>query len=201
MIRPQDRRNWFGRTFRDFSRVVEPFKGKPIVYVEVGCWLADSAFWMMENILTHPDSWGYGIDPYPDDFKRGSNEPVKAQAVERMKEFGNWRWIFKKSQDALRWWDSMDLGEKIDLLYLDGSHLAHDVVMDWCLAFPHLKQGSVVIFDDYGLSQRKKDGIRRVDFAVSSIENSFQPFIEKIGRWKTQAAFRIVKEPVVGELP
>jgi len=199
MIRPQDKEFWFGRTFREFSALTLPYTGKPITYVEVGCWKADSAFWMMENVLTHPDSWGYGIDPYPDDFRRGSNEPVKAEAVERMKGFANWRWIFKKSQDALRRWDSMQFDEKIDILYLDGSHLAHDVVMDWSFAWPHLKLGSLVIFDDYGLSKRKQDGILRVDVAVEAIEKSFAPFIERVGRFYTQAAFRVVKEPMVGE--
>ena len=199
MIRPQDRTFWFGRTFREFSALTLPFKGLPIVYVEIGTWKCDSAFWMMENILTNPDSWGYGIDPYQDDYKRGSNQSVKEEAVERMKEFPNWRWIFAKSQNALRMWDSSESGYKIDLLYLDGSHFAHDVVMDFVLAFPHLKAGSLVIFDDVGVSRRKQDGILRVDVAVDALAKTFAPFIERIDK-RTQAAFRIIKEPKIGEL-
>ena len=201
MIRPEDRQNWFGRTFREFSALTLPYAGKPIVYCEIGCWMADSCFWMMENVLTHEDSWGYGIDPYPDDFKRGSNESVKEIAAERMSKFTNWTWIYAKSQDALRCWDSSKSGYKIDLLYLDGSHLAHDVVMDWCFAWPHLKLGSLVIFDDYGVSRRKQDGVLRVDVAVEAIEKSFAPFIEREGKWHTQCAFRVTREPLMGELP
>lgn len=205
MIRPQDKTFWFGRTFREFSALTLPYAGKPIVYCEVGTWAADSCHWMCENVLTHPDSSGYGIDPYPDDFKRGSNEPIKEQAAERMSKFKNWTWIYAKSQDALRHWGprrGRDVGPiKIDLLYLDGSHLAHDVVMDWSFAWPHLKLGSLVIFDDYGLSRRKTDGVLRVDVAVEAIEKSFAPYIERVGAFKLQAAFRVVKEPLVGDLP
>lgn len=201
MIRPQDKQFWFGRTFKEFSSLTLPYAGKPITYVEVGCWLCDSANWMMETVLTHPESRGFGIDPYPDDFKRGSNEPIKEQAIERMLPHKRWEWIFAKSQDGLRMWDSMKFGHKIDLLYLDGSHVSHDVVMDWCFAWPHLKLGSLVIFDDYGLSKRKQDGVLRVDVAVDAIEKAFSPFIERVGRFYTQAAFRVVREPLIGELP
>lgn len=201
MIRPQDKTFWFGRTFREFSALTLPYAGKPITYVEVGTWMADSCHWMMENVLTHPESSGYGIDPYPDDFKRGSNEPTKEIAAERMKGFTNWRWIYQKSQDALRSWDSMDLGDKIDLLYLDGSHLAHDVVMDFSFAWPHLKKGSLVIFDDYGLSKRKTDGILRVDVAVEAIEKAFSPYIERVGKFDLQAGFMVTREPLIGDLP
>lgn len=194
MIRPQDKTYWFGRTFREFSRLVEPFRGQPITYVEIGVWMADSAAWMCEEILTHPQARAWGIDPYEADFKRGSNEPVRMEAVERMAKFPQWSWMFSKSQDALRQWS----GPQIDLLYIDGSHFAHDVMADWCYAWPLLKRGSLVIFDDYGLSKRKTDGHPRVDIAVAGIEAAFAPFIEREGVFQLQAAFRVTKEPRVG---
>lgn len=197
MIRPQDKTFWFGRTFREFSALVLPFKGQPICYVEVGVWKGDSAAWMCENIITHPLARGHGIDPYQPDFKRGENEDAKRIACERLNRYPQFCLHFGKSQDVLRRWD----GPKIDLLYLDGSHVAHDVLADWCFAFPHLKVESLVIFDDYGLSKRKTDGVQRVDVAVEAIEQCYKPFVERLGQFKLQAAFKIVKEPKIGELP
>jgi len=46
------------------------FAGQPITYVEIGCWEGMSASWVAENVLTHEDSRGYGIDPY-EELKRG----------------------------------------------------------------------------------------------------------------------------------
>lgn len=39
--------------------------------------------------------------------------------------------------------------ESMDLIYIDGSHEAPDVLSDACLAFTLLRVGGVMIFDDY----------------------------------------------------
>ena len=41
--------------------------------------------------------------------------------------------------------------ESYDLVYLDGSHMAADVLEDAVLSFPLLKPGGILIFDDYQL--------------------------------------------------
>jgi predicted O-methyltransferase YrrM len=41
-------------------------------------------------------------------------------------------------------------GEPFDFIYIDGSHQAPDVITDACLAWPLLKAGGVMVFDDYG---------------------------------------------------
>jgi predicted O-methyltransferase YrrM len=39
--------------------------------------------------------------------------------------------------------------EHFDMIYIDGSHFAHDVLSDGCMAFPLLKVGGHMLFDDY----------------------------------------------------
>ena len=39
--------------------------------------------------------------------------------------------------------------EKYDVIYIDGSHHGKDVLMDTVLAWEALKQGGVMLFDDY----------------------------------------------------
>lgn len=41
-------------------------------------------------------------------------------------------------------------GEWFDLIYIDGSHEAADVLADAVLAWPLLKPGGLLGFDDYG---------------------------------------------------
>lgn len=36
-----------------------------------------------------------------------------------------------------------------DLIYIDGSHYASDVLTDACMSFPLLKENGILIFDDY----------------------------------------------------
>lgn len=193
---------WFNRVKQEFCPLAQRFAGRPILYVEIGVWKANSAEWVSENILTHPAAHGYGIDPYPSDKKRNQrtiDTEIKAHAVARMQQFqdaGKWQWHFSKSQDVLRTWD---YGE-IDFLYIDGSHLAHDVVMDFCFAWPHLKNGSLVIFDDWGIGQRKESrGQRHVPTACEAIRRSFEPMLEVVNPGGMQYAVVVKNKMPLGE--
>ena len=59
-------RGWFlGRNRRTFCKYVVPqWAGKPIIYLEIGVFEGLSMVWMMQQILTHPDSRAVGIDPW-----------------------------------------------------------------------------------------------------------------------------------------
>lgn len=194
--------NWFQKVKREFSTIVSPFKGRPILYVEIGCFEGDSAEWVAKNILTHPGARGIGIDDYAPDRKRGPAEidAVKQLAIKRLAPYPRWSWRFEKSQDVLRRnsWGT----RPIDLLYIDGSHNAHDVVLDFAYAWPHLKEGSVVVFDDYGIGARqtRDDGIPRVPVAVGAILSAFQLFVEPLATGPMQFSLRVKRQVVVGEL-
>ena len=41
----------------------------------------------------------------------------------------------------------------IDLIYIDGSHEADNVLLDGLLSYKLLKEGGIMIFDDYGLDE------------------------------------------------
>jgi len=41
-------------------------------------------------------------------------------------------------------------GMLFDFIYVDGSHVAKDVLTDACMAWPMLTVGGVMCFDDYG---------------------------------------------------
>lgn len=50
---------------------------------------------------------------------------------------------------SLEFFSSLETSELFDLIYVDGSHEADDVLVDAVLSFRHLRQGGVLIFDDY----------------------------------------------------
>jgi predicted O-methyltransferase YrrM len=55
--------------------------------------------------------------------------------------------------------------QQFDFIYVDGSHTAFDVMTDACMAWGLLKQGGIMLFDDYlwqdvpGLLHRPKIGV------------------------------------------
>lgn len=203
---------WFDKTFNEFQKLVLPFAGKPITYVEVGVWKGDSAAWMCENVLTHPEAIGYGFDPYLPDAKHSKAEvnAIEIEADKRLKQY------VSKTPDGMEFrkfdlqvMDSVTglrnfcrvTGQhlsNIDLLYLDGDHTAGAVVCDWCAAWPLLKVGSVVIFDDWGVGKRKHH--RHVPEAFDAIVLAFADMIDVIHQGPKQAAVRVrSKEPPMEE--
>lgn len=140
-----------------------------MVYVEIGCWAGANAEHVARTYLTHPQSVGIGIDPYPEDRAKYNVDEIKQFAADRINPIMGmrWRWIYEPSAQALRdfdqwcgrlnyteaddgpFWDTALRCYDIDLLYIDGAHDAPAVLQDFVLAWPMLRVGSVVIFDDY----------------------------------------------------
>ena len=67
------------------------------------------------------------------------------------------------------WVDGKNL---YDFIYIDGSHIAKDVLTDACMAWPLLKQGGLMVFDDY-LWGQSRDILHRPRLAVDFFVNIF----------------------------
>lgn len=194
-------REWFSGVRRSFARYLKPYAGRPITYVEIGNWCGDSALWVCENVLTHKASLGIGIDPY---MPMGKHDEDRIEQVYEYMQHqlgayraaGRWRHIRDKSQNVLRDWNVEWCSRKIDVLYIDGAHEAHSALLDFCYAFPLLKKGSLVIFDDYSIGLRK--GVPHVPQAVDAVLSCFSPFVELLGKGR-QAYVSIAREPSIGE--
>ena len=144
---------WFRRVHREFPKLVRPFAGRPIVYIEIGVWGGAASAYVCQHVLTHPDSIGYGIDPYNQaaERRRWDVEEIKHFARNRVHEIvgERYQWIYEPSSSGLLRLREILGDRKIDLLYIDGLHLAPDALSDFVLAWPMLHNGSRVIFDDY----------------------------------------------------
>jgi predicted O-methyltransferase YrrM len=191
-------RCWFKKVRREFSRVAMPFAGQPITYVEVGVWRGDSALWVCENILTHKDSRGFGIDPWLPGHNYGQEiaDDAMRDALGKVTKAAPFRFelIRQKSQEVFKY---ARFDSAIDLLYLDGAHDAHSVMLDFCGAWPMLKTGSCVIFDDYSIGERK--GPFHVRDAVHAIMMSFGRWVEEISKG-LQFAMRVKEMPELGAI-
>lgn len=200
MIDEQKIDQWFRRTQKQFSSIAMEKAGRPIVYVEIGVWGGACSKWVCGNILTHPDSIGFGIDPYDQsqERERWNVAEIKQLAADRMQQaLGNrYQWIYRPSSDGLLVLRNAlgFLRRKIDILYIDGLHEGADVMTDFVLAWPMLQTGSLVIFDDY--VKRKSYYWPHVRHACAAIELAFRHHIQPISIGN-QYAIRIVQK----ELP
>jgi predicted O-methyltransferase YrrM len=171
----------------EFRPLISNFAGLPVVYVEIGCWAGASAQWVANNILTHSASHGIGIDPYGRDRFHSDEEiaQIKQCAVRRLDEAigSRWHWFFTPSEQALRLLSI----PTIDILYIDGNHSAPNVIADLVLAWPKLRVGSLVIFDDYWTKFPKIHP--NVKQAVDAVTICWAGLLLPAGTPKRQAAF------------
>lgn len=136
--------DWFTGNIPVWEQVLAPFKGKPgVSYLEIGLWEGRSALWVLENILTHPTARLTGIDVFTGEVKQ------RYLANLRLSGFANKATtIVGPSQQELR---KLPLAS-FDIVYVDGSHAADDVLADAIQSWEVLKPGGILIFDDYRCS-------------------------------------------------
>jgi hypothetical protein len=147
--------DWFSNNEKPWSEWLNHFKGQPkLRFLEIGSYEGRATRWLLDNILTHKTARIYCVDTL-----EGSQEHKEDQVNMR-----NVRKIFfhniaphrtkvkvflKTSQEAIRQHPKAFKVDFFDFIYIDGSHVACDVLEDAVLAFRLLKKNGIMIFDDY----------------------------------------------------
>jgi hypothetical protein len=169
----------FGHNVPVWKELLAGYAGKPnISYLEIGVWEGRSALWMLENILTSPSASVTAIDIVAKErWVKNLALSGRTQSV---------KMIVAPSQKALR---SLD-PESFDIVYIDGSHLAADVLADAVFSWELLKPGGIMIFDDYCLdaSDFGVDGQalpldRLPKAAIDSFLLTYSPHLELLHRY------------------
>ncbi|MEM6996693.1 MAG: class I SAM-dependent methyltransferase [Myxococcota bacterium] len=138
---------WHLKQIPAWEKILAEVKGKPdLRYLEVGVYEGRSLLWMADNILTDPSGELVAVDIFADEYEANFDHNVAASpASARISKLKG------PSADVLR---DRTL-EPFDVIYIDGSHTADDVLADAVLAWRLLKVGGLLIFDDYGWTGRK----------------------------------------------
>ena len=141
--------DWFTSDIPIWEKALAPFANKPgIQYLEIGVFEGRAAMWMIENILTHPTSNLTGIDLFYGSYEKnyGSFKDIYLSNLKLSGAAGRTTTIQGYSQIELR---KLPLNT-YHIIYIDGSHVNADVLEDSILCWRLLKEGGILIFDDYG---------------------------------------------------
>ena len=180
--------NWFGGNIQSWDRILTELK--PSRVLEVGSYEGRSACYLIERIsatrvieIHCVDTWQGGIE----------NDPASMPAVEsRFDEnisVASSLSVHKPSITkhrrpsylALAHLVATRYSEQFDLIYVDGSHQAPDVLSDAVLCFYLLRVGGVIIFDDYLWHMEpvgRQDPLNMPKIAIDSFLNIFQRKIQ-----------------------
>lgn len=129
---------WFNNCKDDFAHYLSKYTNQPANFLEIGCFEGKCSTWLLDNVLTHPgsrltciDTWdlpGNTFDMFMHNIWRHNNVTI-------MHEY---------SAIALR-----RLDDEFDFIYIDADHTDYYPLENAVLAFPLLKAGGIMCFDDY----------------------------------------------------
>lgn len=135
--------DWFHHNIRHWRAWLGEFADRPgLRALEIGSFEGRSATWLCQNILTHADSLIDCVDFFSPDPVYGD---YHARFVENVAPWAN-----KITEHAMPSADAFrQLHGPYDIIYIDGWHSAFGALADGVMAWPMLRVGGVLIFDDY----------------------------------------------------
>ena len=162
-------KDWVTKKIPLWSSVLDKFKGKPVSYLEIGCFEGKATRWILDNFSV--DSI-FIFDTFHMPNMRDIFENNIRKYIDKVLIFEG------KSQEEVR--KALNKEDKIDIAYIDGSHMAYDVLEDAILVFRHMKIGGIIIFDDYGWHKRRSQNNPQSapKLGIDSFLNVFKDFIE-----------------------
>lgn len=155
--------DWFGRYAAYWSELFAAqgwSPATPRTVIEIGSYEGRSALWMLENLLQHPQSHLHCVDTFHDRESADSYWHKFEANVLRSPHAAKVSVSASASLPFLMRF--IATGERVDFVYVDGSHRAAEVLEDLVLAFHATLPGGIIICDDY------LKGVRGGDLTLGS---------------------------------
>lgn len=165
---------WHTNVADNWTTQLAELRGKPgLRYLEIGVFEGRSLLWMFENVLTDPSSRVTAIDVFAGDYEQTFDANIQAS--------GHGDQVTKLEGPSQRELRALS-PDSFDIIYIDGSHTADDVLADAVLSWDLLADGGLLIFDDYGWTGRPSGRSLPVELiprlAVDAFVTSYRNYLE-----------------------
>lgn len=159
-------------------------------FLEIGAFEGRSTVWFAENMLEDNgvivaiDTWEGGEEHVEMGIAMNSVEERFDGNMNTLKGKFPKRYVSKiknTSYDALAALVGGGAGivDRYDFIYVDGSHVAKDVLTDLCMSWPLLKVGGVMVMDDYlWQGEPGSNVLHRPKIAIDAFMNTFTESVE-----------------------
>lgn len=199
---PKHPGQWSNSWFEQITEPVWEQHLKPVAsgiqaYLEIGVCEGRSMIWILENCPNI--ELCVGVDPWepPREKQAAAYQTYKLNAFHNLGPYikeGKVQLVEEVSQDWLRrcWDDPAQSFEQFDLIYLDGDHRGHLVLQDAVFAWPLLKPGGYLVWDD--LNRRWTHGkpwVREAaDAFLAAYESMYYWYFREPRQWAIKKAKR-----------
>lgn len=181
-------KDWFAWAPEVWTQLIPMLSGEAgsREFLEIGSFEGRSAVWIVENmmhdgdILGCIDTWEGGEEHHAEDM--GTVEERFDHNIAILHDKYPERFIDRyknTSTVALAEIMQENRSPTFDFIYIDGSHIAKDVLTDACMAWPLLKPKGIMVFDDY-LWGDPRDILHRPKPAIDAFTNIFAEEVEII---------------------
>jgi predicted O-methyltransferase YrrM len=171
-------KDWFAWAPKVWEQLI-PHLPERKNFLEIGSFEGRSAVWitqyMMEDggELVCIDTWEGGDEHTPEDMA-GTEERFKHNIGLVMDNFVDRKILPIKSTSVEALGSLIAQKKGFDFIYIDGSHLAKDVLTDACMAWPLLKSKGFMVFDDYLWKPQGFTLLQRPKVAIDAFVNMFE---------------------------
>jgi len=152
-------------------------------FLEIGCFEGRATCWFLENAL-NDDGLIVCVDPF-----QGSMEHADMDLSDLYKRFqGNVYEVLKPTQNLVTLTEPsynvlaflIHQKQQFDFIYIDGDHTAPAVLTDACMAWPLLKKGGIMLFDDYHWNPEGYTDQQKPKIAVDAFSYVFKGQFEVV---------------------
>ncbi len=183
--------DWFSHNAPTWSHLLEAVN--PSKVLEIGSYEGRSTCFLIETIGSRRTYDIYCVDPWrSDDFHGADMDSVEkrfdaniALARSAAPNQGSVCKFKGHSSEILPRMLASGHREKFDMVYIDGSHDAPDVLLDAVLSFYLCRTGGLLIFDDYLWSsdpEGKQDILKMPKPAIDAFVNIFSRKLRIFGK-------------------
>jgi len=171
-------KDWFGWAPKVWEQLIPHLPARKN-FLEIGAFEGRSAVWTIENMMEDGgeiiciDTWEGGAEHTSEDMA-GTEERFHQNISLLRKKFPNRAVVSFKSTSVEALAASIAHNKQFDFIYIDGSHLAKDVLTDACMSWPLLKDKGFMVFDDYLWRPPGFKLLDRPKLAVDSFVNMFE---------------------------
>jgi predicted O-methyltransferase YrrM len=140
--------DWFSKNIPTWTKLLADLKSSPLNILEIGCFEGRATVWLLETL---PECRITAIDPFveTEEYKKygGYDHNYEQLFRENVRPYGIRVEIIKGN--SFDWLRDLSKMPRYDLVYVDGSHQAVSVLQDIVLSWEMLKEGGIMICDDY----------------------------------------------------
>ena len=155
-------------------------------FLEIGSYEGRSTVWTVEHMLedggaiTCIDTWEGGEEHVLTGEDMSQAEATFGSNVSLARSKFPEREVRKAKGTSYEFLSSLATQKAaFDFIYIDGSHIAKDVLTDACMAWPLLKKDGIMVFDDY-LWGEPRDALHRPKLAVDAFVNLFAEEVQTV---------------------